>query len=158
MFGSTKDKSPALPAVAGKQIDTLIAEQCTLEGDLTAQNSVKIDGRIKGTLRAEGRAIIGTTGVVQGDVHAPDLLVLGRLEGNVFAQRLHLQASARILGNIETQSLQVDPGAHYQGSVTMLDPKAPQLALSHDTQTGEAGPDAAAPRTDGLDAKRARRA
>ena len=117
MFGSTKDKSPALPAVAGKQIDTLIAEQCTLEGDLTAQNSVKIDGRIKGTLRAEGRAIIGTTGVVQGDVHAPDLLVLGRLEGNVFAQRLHLQ------------SLQVDPGAHYQGSVTMVDPHAPRLAL-----------------------------
>ena len=129
MFGSTKDKSPAMPAVAGKQIDTLIAEQCTLEGDLTAQNSVKIDGRIKGTLRAEGRAIIGTTGVVQGDVHAPDLLVLGRLEGNVFAQRLHLQASARILGNIETQSLQVDPGAHYQGSVTMVDPHAPRLAL-----------------------------
>ena len=60
---------------------------------------------------------------------ASDLLVLGRLEGNVFAQRLHLQASARILGNIETQSLQVDPGAHYQGSVTMVDPHAPRLAL-----------------------------
>ncbi len=129
MFGSTKAKSPALPAVAGRQIDTVIAEQCSLEGDLATQNSVKIDGRIKGTLRAEGRAIVGETGVVQGDVHAPDLLVLGRLEGNVFAQHLHLQASARILGNIETQTLQVDPGAHYQGSVTMVNPQTPRLAL-----------------------------
>lgn len=130
MFGSGKDKTPAsLPAIAGKQIDTLIAELCTLEGDLTTQNSVKVDGRIKGTLRADGRVIIGETGVVQGDAHAPELLVLGRLEGNVYVQRLHLQASARILGNIETQTLQVDPGAHYEGSVTMVDGKVPRLAL-----------------------------
>ncbi|MFD1711232.1 polymer-forming cytoskeletal protein [Ottowia sp. GY511] len=124
MFGSGKDKpsplaTPAVSAAAGKQIDTLIAEQCTLEGDLTTQNSVKVDGQIKGTLRAEGRAIIGETGVVKGDVHAADLLVLGRLEGNVFAQRLHLQASANIHGNISTESLQVDPGARYHGSVSM---------------------------------------
>lgn len=158
MFGSSsKDKSLSV-GTAGKQIDTVIAESASVEGDLKTRNSIKVDGRIQGSLRVEGQAIIGASGVIQGDVHAADLLVLGQLEGNVFAQRLHLQASARILGNIETQSLQVDPGAHYQGSVTMLDPKAPQLALSHDTQTGEAGPDAAAPRTDGLDAKRARRA
>ena len=127
MFGSGKDKST--PAVAhaaqagasSKQIDTLIAEQCTLEGDLTTQNSIKVDGRIQGTLRAEGRAIIGETGVVKGDVHAADLLVLGRLEGNVFAQRLHLQATANIHGNITTESLQVDPGARYHGSVSMKD-------------------------------------
>ena len=118
MFGSGKDKSPAPTAglaAASKQIDTVIAEQCTLEGDLTTQNSIKIDGRIQGTLRAEGRAIIGE----KGDVHAADLLVLGKLEGNVFAQRLHLQASANIHGNITADSLQVDPGARYHGSVSM---------------------------------------
>ena len=124
MFGSGKDKpsplaAPAASAAAGKQIDTLIAQQCSLEGDLTTQNSIKVDGQIKGTLRAEGRAIIGETGVVKGDVHAADLLVLGRLEGNVYAQRLHLQASANIHGNITTDSLQVDPGARYHGSVSM---------------------------------------
>ena len=122
MFGSGQDKSPAPTAglaAASKQIDTVIAEQCTLEGDLTTQNSIKIDGRIQGTLRAEGRAIIGETGVIQGDVHAADLLVLGKLEGNVFAQRLHLQASANIHGNITADSLQVDPGARYHGSVSM---------------------------------------
>ena len=126
MFGSGKDKPSPLAAstangAAGKQIDTLIAQQCTLEGDLTTQNSIKVDGQIKGTLRAEGRAIIGETGVVKGDVHAADLLVLGRLEGNVFAQRLHLQATANIHGNITTESLQVNPGARYHGSVSMKD-------------------------------------
>lgn len=133
MFGSSKDKSPATPfeaAAAGahKQIDTLIAQHCTLEGDLSTQNSVKVDGRIHGSLRAEGLAIIGESGLVQGDVHAAELLVLGRLEGNVHAKRLHLKASAHIQGNIETESLQVDPGARYHGSVAMQEPPAASTA------------------------------
>ena len=61
MFGSGKDKNTPAPFSASKQIDTVIAEQCTLEGDLTAQNSIKLDGRIHGTLRCEGSAVIGTT-------------------------------------------------------------------------------------------------
>ncbi|QTD43881.1 bactofilin family protein [Ottowia testudinis] len=131
MFGSSKNKSVshAIDSAAGKQIDTVIAEQCTLEGDLTTKNSIKVDGRIQGTLRADGRAIIGETGVVKGDVYAADLVVLGRLEGNVHAQRLHLQASAQIHGNIEAETLQVDPGARYQGSVTMRDAGAAAAAL-----------------------------
>lgn len=77
MFGS-KDKSPTRVSDSGaaRQIDTVIAEHCTLAGDLTTKNSIKLDGRIEGTLRAEGRAIIGETGSVKGDVHAADLLVL----------------------------------------------------------------------------------
>ncbi|MDO5692171.1 MAG: polymer-forming cytoskeletal protein [Pseudomonadota bacterium] len=129
MFGS-RDKSSTrafTDTSSGKQIDTIIADQCTLEGDLTTKNSIKVDGRIQGTLRAEGRAIIGETGSVKGDVHAADLLVLGRLEGNVHAQRLHLQASAQIHGNIEAETLQVDPGARYQGSVTMRDGGTPPV-------------------------------
>lgn len=131
MFGSGKDKSPSrvLDSAPGKQIDTVIAEHCTLEGDLTTKNSIKVDGRIQGTLRAESRAIIGETGSVKGDVHAADLLVLGRLEGNVFAQRLHLHPSAQIHGNIEADTLQVDPGARYQGSVTMRDAGAASPAV-----------------------------
>ena len=45
------------------------------------------------------------------------------------AQRLHLQASARIHGNIEAETLQVDPGARYQGSVTMRDAGAAPAVL-----------------------------
>ena len=82
--------------------------------------------------------------MVKGDVHAADLLVLGRLEGNVFAQRLHLQATANIHGNITTESLQVNPGARYHGSVTMRDagaaPAVPPFSPS------EPAADKAAPR------------
>ncbi|MDR0458283.1 MAG: polymer-forming cytoskeletal protein [Burkholderiaceae bacterium] len=109
---------------SSRQIDTLIAQHCTLEGDLNSENSVKIDGVIHGTLRCQGSAIIGETGLVKGDVHSVDLLVIGKLEGNVFAENLHLHATANIIGEINARTLQVDTGAHYSGTVTMRDEAA----------------------------------
>ena len=122
MFSSIKLK-PA-PEPAHRQIDTIIAQHCKLEGNLISENSVKVDGTILGALRCQGRAIIGETGLVKGDVHSTDLLVIGKLEGNVFAENLHLHPSACILGDISAQNLQVDPGARYSGTVTMRDPAA----------------------------------
>ena len=89
-------------------------------------------------MRAEGRAITGETGVVKGDVHAVDLLVLGRLEGNVHAQRLHLQASAQIHGNIKAETLQVYPGARYPGSVIMRDADTAPAVLPFSPSAPEA--------------------
>lgn len=122
MFGNNK-KPQTYQSVSGP-VDTLISQHCTVEGNLLTQNSVKVDGRIQGNLQAMGQAIIGEQGLVLGDVHSTDLLVFGRLEGNVRAKAVQLKPTARILGNIETETLQVEPGAFYQGSVTMLDAQA----------------------------------
>ena len=122
MFGNNKKPQTYQP-VSGP-VDTLISQHCTIEGNLLTQNSVKVDGRIQGNLQAIGQAIIGEHGLVKGDVHSTDLLVFGRLEGNVRAKAVQLKPTARILGNIETETLQVEPGAFYQGSVTMLGAQA----------------------------------
>ena len=122
MFGSKKQQ-PHQPA-SNQPVDTLISQHCTIEGNLLTQNSVKVDGRIQGNLQAIGQAIIGEHGLVMGDVHSTDLLVFGRLEGNVRAKAVQLKPTARILGNIETETLEVEPDAFYQGSVTMLGTQA----------------------------------
>ena len=122
MFGNNKKPQTYQP-VSGP-VDTLISQHCTIEGNLLTQNSVKVDGRIQGNLQAIGQAIIGEHGLVMGDVHSTDLLVFGRLEGNVRAKAVQLKPTARILGNIETETLEVEPGAFYQDSVTMLGAQA----------------------------------
>ena len=123
MFGDNK-KPQTYQSVSSQPVDTLISRHCTIEGNLLTQNSVKVDGRIQGNLQAVGQAIIGEHGLVMGDVHRTDLLVFGRLEGNVRAKAVQLKPTARILGNIETETLEVEPGAFYQGSVTMLGAQA----------------------------------
>lgn len=137
MFGSKKQQ-PYQPA-SNQPVDTLISQHCTIEGNLLTQNSVKMDGRIQGNLRAEGQAIIGENGVVVGDVEATDLLVFGRLEGNILAKTVQLKPSARILGNIDTEMLLVDPGALYQGSVVMRGAKsaADPALLTHSAANEE---------------------
>lgn len=123
MFSHKKSPSPTSGELT--HIDTLIAEHCTIEGNLVTQNSVKVDGRIHGNLSGEGHVIIGEKGLVQGDVRCTELLVMGRLEGNLRAQHVHLCASAHIAGNIEAGTLQIDPGARYQGGVSMSGGDAP---------------------------------
>ena len=116
MFGNNKKPQTYQP-VSGP-VDTLISQHCTIEGNLLTQNSVKVDGRIQGNLQAVGQAIIGEHGLVMGDVHSTDLLVFGRLEGNVRAKAVHLEPAARIQGAIETETLQMEPGVSYTGSLS----------------------------------------
>ncbi len=116
MFGNNKKPQTYQP-VSGP-VDTLISQHCTIEGNLLTQNSVKVDGRIQGNLQAIGQAIIGEHGLVMGDVHSTDLLVFGRLEGNVRAKAVHLEPAARIQGAIETETLQMEPGVSYTGSLS----------------------------------------
>ena len=117
MFGDNK-KPQTYQSVSSQPVDTLISRHCTIEGNLLTQNSVKVDGRIQGNLQAIGQAIIGEHGLVMGDVHSTDLLVFGRLEGNVRAKAVHLEPAARIQGAIETETLQMEPGVSYTGSLS----------------------------------------
>lgn len=137
MFGNKRAPSAASSSIGfdSQGMQTVIAAQCTIEGDLHTSNSVKVDGTVKGNIRSDAQVILGEKCTVQGDVHSTDLLVFGRLEGNVHVQNLHLKPTAKIVGNIETVTLQVDSGANYQGSVTMLGSNGgavPALAFSGD--------------------------
>lgn len=119
MFGSKKHKQPM--SSSNQPVDTLISQHCTIEGDLRTENSIKIDGQVQGNVQAVGQVVIGEKGTVSGDVRCNSLLVYGRLEGNVYVTRIQLKPSAVILGNIETETLEVESGARYHGSVIMQD-------------------------------------
>ncbi len=137
MFGSKKQ--PAVQA-SSQPVDTLISSQCVIEGDVCTQNSIKIDGQVQGSVRAEGKVVLGEKGLVKGDVHCVDLSVYGRLEGNVHVKRVQLKPSAIILGNIETEVLEVEPGACYQGNVVMKEEPAATSGVTEviDSETAAA--------------------
>lgn len=100
-------------------ITTLIGEGCTIQGNIASKAYIKIDGKILGDLTVEGGVILGEKGHITGNVRSNEVIAYGKIEGDVHADSLHLKSSCSILGNIETQSLQIDSGAVYQGGVTM---------------------------------------
>lgn len=117
MFKEKKSGSSPMAAV-----DTVIGSACRIQGDVAGEQSVKIDGEVLGNILVSAAVVVGESGRVKGDVRCDDLVVFGRVEGQVEVRRLQLKNTAQVVGNIHTQVLLVEEGAVYAGDVRMERP------------------------------------
>ena len=112
MFNSKKT-----PAPLGST--TLIAKGTVIRGDVTFTGALYLEGRVEGTLKAEGAEAVLTLseqGSVQGEIHAPRVTVNGEVKGDIHAsERLELAGAARVEGNIHYKLLEMAAGAQIDG-------------------------------------------
>jgi len=101
--------------------DTVIGAGISIEGTFKAFENVILYGRVNGSVKAAGTVfVIGEGGVVEGDVVARDILVLGVLKGKACAtDRVRVGSSGKIVGEISTRILAVDDGGMINSSVKM---------------------------------------
>lgn len=121
---------------------SIIGPAMHIVGDLMTEGTVRIEGRIEGTVRAARAVVLGKDGEVVGDIVAQDVIIGGRVAGTVQAEnRLELQSTAVIEGEIRAraQHLQLDEGARFNGSVRMLEDGAepPMRALPAESMPAE---------------------
>jgi cytoskeletal protein CcmA (bactofilin family) len=103
----------------------LICDGTSIKGDVNASRDIRIDGFLNGTLEVNGKAVIGTTGKIEGDIKCKTIDVSGTIEGNVVAsEMILLKSTALILGNIQTDKISVEPGAKFTGTCKMSGDKA----------------------------------
>lgn len=89
-------------------------------GELSFQDTLRIDGKFEGTIREGRLLIIGESADVNADIHVGTVSVSGRLRGSVHAkERIELHASARCQCNLETRVLVVEEGAMFEGGCAM---------------------------------------
>ena len=89
-------------------------------GKLVFSTPTRIEGKLKGELRASDILVIGTQAVVHANVHAAKLVVLGEVHGSVSgALRVEICAGGRVYGEIETRALVVREGARFEGRSKM---------------------------------------
>lgn len=130
MFGRGKDdgkKSDDAPlARLSGRLDgsdvtpTVIAPGARLVGDLEAEGDVRVAGRLEGTLRSEGQAVVAAAGHVHGDVVATTVVVAGVVEGSVRASRkAHFVKGCRVEAGITGPTVSVEDGAVLSGRVQM---------------------------------------
>lgn len=116
----------------------LVGEGTTFEGTLHAENDVRASGRIIGTMKVDGRAIVAESGGVEGEVIATNADIAGHVQGEIrVSERLVLKSTARIDGDIHTKRLVVEEGARFTGQCVMGDDAAPDAdtdSSSSDTQ------------------------
>lgn len=98
----------------------LIGEGTTFEGTVRADNDVRASGKVIGTLRADGKAMIAESGTVEGEIIASNAEIAGRVDGEIqVEERLVLKSTARVDGNIDTDRLVVEEGAQFSGQCEM---------------------------------------
>lgn len=108
-----------------------LGEGTYVEGTVEAKGSLRVDGRVKGAVRAGDTLTIGAKGDVSGEVHARMAVVGGRIEGNIQVdEKLVLEANSKLVGNLKAKKLVIDEGAIFQGKSDMGIPKESKSASS----------------------------
>ena len=99
---------------------SIIGSGMTLEGDTETDGSLRIEGTVRGNVRAGKSVVIGKDGLVDGSIFTQDAVIAGRVSGGIHAaSRLELQASSIVAGEIEAPRMQVEEGAQVQGRVAV---------------------------------------
>lgn len=117
MFGK-KTKQPP--------IKSLIAQGSLIEGNFIFAEGLRIDGEIKGDLRAHADhpsiLVISETALITGEIHAAHVIINGRVKGPVYASELlELQPKANIEGDVSYKALEMHQGAVIAGQLRPLD-------------------------------------
>jgi cytoskeletal protein CcmA (bactofilin family) len=117
-----------------------------LEGDSETDGSLRVEGTIRGNVRAGKSVVIGKDGLVDGSIFTQDAVVAGRVSGGIHAaSRLELLATSDVSGEIEALRMQVEEGAKVQGQVAVGESsgafKVPQAQIPSGGGGAEPGPE-----------------
>ena len=120
MFKNSKSEEMSSPQSFDTNAIDRIAEGTTLEGNVNSAKSIRVDGKVKGSIVCAGRVVIGKTGVVEGEVDCDSADVEGTLNATITVSGLlELKATAVINGDSQVGKLKVDPGAEINGKIDM---------------------------------------
>jgi cytoskeletal protein CcmA (bactofilin family) len=111
---------------------TLISRSTKIIGDVYFSGELQIEGQIKGNIfvgdgkdAKDAKLVVADTGLVEGEIHAPLVVVNGRVSGNIFATKhLELAAKAMVAGSVHYNTLEVVKGAQVNGSMISLQAEA----------------------------------
>lgn len=115
MWGSGKGRKTP-------KIQTLVGEDTEVRGDVLFSGGLHVDGTVRGNViaRTDSAAMltVGEQGLIEGEVRVPNVVLNGKVIGDVYAvERIELASHARITGNVYYNLLEMAMGAEVNGSL-----------------------------------------
>ena len=99
---------------------TLISAGTTIKGDISSNADLRIDGTIIGNINSNAKIVIGSSGVVEGDIFGNHADIVGKTSGTIKVKELlQLRGECVVNGNIYAGKLQVEPSATFNGQCHM---------------------------------------
>ena len=118
MFNN-KNKTDMQPSTSGNGT-TLISSGTKLKGDISSSSDLRIDGTVLGNIHSTAKIVIGSSGIVEGDISGHHADIVGKVSGNIHAKELlQLRGECVVTGNLYAGKLQVEPSATFNGQCHM---------------------------------------
>jgi len=132
--------TPSAPAMtapaetAPRPVTTTTADQATIgkslviKGEVTGSESLYIDGRVEGSINLSGnRVTIGRNGVVAANINAREIVVLGKVRGNLTASdRVDIRSDGSLTGDVIAARISIEDGAFFKGGIDIRKGGQPQ--------------------------------
>jgi len=127
---------PASPAINTQEQATL-GKSLVIKGEVTGSESLYIDGRVEGSINLPGnRVTVGRNGVVSANVAAREIVVLGKVRGNLAASdRVDIRGEGSLTGDVVAQRISIEDGAYFKGGIDIRKPGQKTNGESKETGT-----------------------
>lgn len=116
---TTSSSSPNSPTA-------FLGANLTIVGEITSEEDLQIDGKVRGPISLQGRRLtIGRTAELNSDVTAGEVIVYGKLTGNLCARdRVEIKKDGSVSGDVTTARVSIEDGADFKGRMEIDRPKS----------------------------------
>ena len=131
MFNN-KNETPAnnITAKSPSQLDTLLGKNTQLKGDITFNGVLLLDGSINGSLlgsQPDEILTISETGMVDGKIEVANIIINGRVKGDIIASgKIEVASKANIEGNVYYHNIEMEAGSKINGQLIYQDADKPK--------------------------------
>jgi cytoskeletal protein CcmA (bactofilin family) len=96
-----------------------IGKSLVIKGEVTGSESLYIDGRVEGSISLAGnRVTVGRNGVVAANINAREIVVLGKVRGNITASdRVDIRSDGSLTGDVVAARISIEDGAYFKGGI-----------------------------------------
>jgi cytoskeletal protein CcmA (bactofilin family) len=128
------EANPTRPATAGTAASAApsgdqatIGKSLVIKGELSGSESLYIDGKVEGAITLPGnRVTVGRNGQVAANIVAREVVVLGKVRGNVQASdRVDIRSEGSLTGDVIAARISIEDGAFFKGGIDIRKPGTP---------------------------------
>jgi cytoskeletal protein CcmA (bactofilin family) len=121
---AARTSTAAAQPVSGDQ--ATIGKSLVVKGEVTGSESLYIDGKVEGAINLPGnRVTVGRNGHVAANITAREIVVLGKVRGNMTASdRVDIRSEGSLTGDVTAQRISIEDGAFFKGGIDIRKPNA----------------------------------
>jgi cytoskeletal protein CcmA (bactofilin family) len=126
---------PAAGPAMNTQEQATLGKSLVIKGEVTGSESLYIDGRVEGSINLPGnRVTVGRNGVVSANISAREIVVLGKVRGNMTASdRVDIRGEGSLTGDVVAQRISIEDGAYFKGGIDIRKPNQKTNGEAKDT-------------------------